>query len=163
MGHPVFCLGPEQPLVLRNKYRDPSLGVARLRARLRCLRMTISKRRLCRSLDSVTRNDFLGEDSGVYIWGKENCTPGISGSQGDLEGLGAPRLPAFKACARRRSAKAFCRYRALIGKGLLPIFIVSALPGWRPKSKEGTRTRVQKHCPLPLPVDHRSRDCCEKL
>jgi hypothetical protein len=41
MEHPVFCLGPDQSLVLPNRYRDPSLGFARLRVRLRYLRMTI--------------------------------------------------------------------------------------------------------------------------
>jgi hypothetical protein len=143
MGHPVFCLGSEQPLVLRNKYRVPSLGVARLRVRLRCLRMTINHRRLCRSLDSVTRNDFLGEDSGVYFWEKENCTPVISGSQGRFGR--APRLAAFKTAARRRSAKAFCRYRPLIGKSLLPILVISALTGWRPQS--GHENRFSKTLP----------------
>jgi hypothetical protein len=34
-------VGPELLGVLRNKCRDPSLGVARLRVRLRCLGMTI--------------------------------------------------------------------------------------------------------------------------
>jgi len=65
------------------------LGVARLRARLRCLRTTINHRRLYRSLDSATRNDFLwGRLRGPTAWGKENSTPGISGSQGNLEWLG---------------------------------------------------------------------------
>jgi hypothetical protein len=77
MGRPVFCLGLDQSLVLRNKYRDPSLGVARLRARLRCLRMTIGKRRLCRSLDSVTRNDFLGEDYGALHLGEGELYAGV--------------------------------------------------------------------------------------
>ena len=110
MGHPVFCLGLDQSLVLRNDYRDPSLGVARLRARLRCLRMTIRERRLYRSPDSAMRNDFLGEDFGVYFWGTENCTPGFSVTQGRFGRVGVPR-----------AAKAFCPYRPLIGKGLLPI------------------------------------------
>ena len=35
--------------------------------------------------DSGTRNHFLGGTSGPYIWGKEKHTPGISGSQGNLE------------------------------------------------------------------------------
>ena len=64
------------------------MGVARYRARLRCLRMTVNNRRLYRSLDSATRNDFLGGNYGAYILGKENTTPGISGSQGNLEWLG---------------------------------------------------------------------------
>src|SRR5277367_986582 len=91
MGHPVFCLGLDQSLVLRNDYRDPSLGAARLRARLRCLRMTIRERRLYRSPDSAMRNDFLGEDSGVYFWGTENSTPGFSGSRGRFGRVGVPR------------------------------------------------------------------------
>jgi hypothetical protein len=73
--------------------------------RLRCLRMTIvgvlglaeggGEDRAHWSPDSATRRfwnakRFLGETSGPYIWGKENSTPGISGSQGDVEwsGLG---------------------------------------------------------------------------
>jgi hypothetical protein len=50
--------------------------------------MTVNNRRLYRSLDSATRNDFLGGNYGAYILGKENTTPGISGSQGNLEWLG---------------------------------------------------------------------------
>ena len=30
----------------------------------------------------------LGKTSGPYIWGKENSTPGVGGSQDDLEWLG---------------------------------------------------------------------------
>ena len=39
---------------------------------------------ILRREDSGTRNDFLGESSGPYIWGKEKRAPGISGSQGEL-------------------------------------------------------------------------------
>ena len=91
MGHPVFGLGPGQFLVLRNKYRDPSLGVARLRARLRCLRMTIgflgvakdSREHILHVVSlALSRETISLGKTGVYIWGKENCTPGFSGSQG---------------------------------------------------------------------------------
>jgi len=79
--------GPPTPasryLSKGTRYRDPSLGAARLRVRLRCLRMTINS---CRSLDSGARNNFLGESSGPYIWGKEKNTPGISGVKGSWSG-----------------------------------------------------------------------------
>jgi hypothetical protein len=37
---------------------------------------------ILRRKDSGTRNCFLGEISGPYIWGKEKCTPGSLGRQG---------------------------------------------------------------------------------
>ena len=37
---------------------------------------------MLRRKDSGTRNCFLGESSGPYIWGKEKCTPGSLGRQG---------------------------------------------------------------------------------
>jgi hypothetical protein len=79
-----FCLGLDQSLVLCNEYRDPSLGVARLRARLRRLRMTISKRRLCRSPDSVTQNDFLGEDCGALHLGEGELYAGVFGESREI-------------------------------------------------------------------------------
>jgi hypothetical protein len=39
-------------------------------------------------LGSESGNDFLGGTAGPYIWGKENSTPGVGGSQGNLEWLG---------------------------------------------------------------------------
>jgi len=59
--------------------------------------MTINNRRLYRILDSATRNDFLGEDFGALHLGKENCTPGISGSQGNFRKSGDRRdVPEFR-------------------------------------------------------------------
>src|SRR5580700_6788348 len=48
----------------RHKYRDPSLGVARLRARLRCLRMTIDEGR------SVVAVEALRHPKSCF-WGLE--------------------------------------------------------------------------------------------
>ena len=45
---------------------------------------------ILRRKDSGTRNYFLGETSGPYIWGKEKCTLGISGRQGGLAPVLAP-------------------------------------------------------------------------
>lgn len=42
---------------------------------------------ILRRKDSRTRNHFLGDTSGPYIWGKEKHTPGVSGSQEELESL----------------------------------------------------------------------------
>ena len=110
MGHPVFCLGMDQSLVLRNKYRDPSLGVARLGARLRCLRMTISKRRLGRSLDSVTRNNFLGGNCGaLLLGGRRNVRWGFRGVKGIWGGWVRALVP-----LRLRSGQAL-RGLSLIG------------------------------------------------
>jgi hypothetical protein len=39
---------------------------------------------ILRRKDFGTRNDFLGESSGPYIWGKEKCTLGSWGRQGEL-------------------------------------------------------------------------------
>src|SRR5580700_798589 len=80
------------PFHVATRYRDPSLGVARLRVRLRCLRMTINR---CRGLDSGSRNDFFGEVRGPIL-GEGEQYSGISGSQGSwgvvkvwsLRGLG---------------------------------------------------------------------------
>jgi len=47
---------------------------------------------ILRHKDSGTRNCFLGETSGPYIWGKEKHTPGSRASQGVVEeGVGSLR------------------------------------------------------------------------
>jgi hypothetical protein len=43
--------------------------------------------------DSGTRNDFLGGTSGPYIWGKEKCTPGSLGRQGNPLRVGRALVP----------------------------------------------------------------------
>jgi hypothetical protein len=82
-----ISVGPDQSGALRNQYRDPSLGVARCRARLRCLRMTVNNRRLYRSLNSATRNDFLGEDYGALrLGGRRTVLRGLRGVKGIWSG-----------------------------------------------------------------------------
>jgi hypothetical protein len=74
------------PFHVATRYRDPSLGVARLRVRLRCLRMTINR---CRGLDSGSRNDFFGEVRGPTSWGRrtDSADFGESRELGRGEGL----------------------------------------------------------------------------
>jgi hypothetical protein len=126
MGHPIFCLGPDQSLVLRGKYRDPSLGVARLRARLRCLRMTINRRRLYRSLDSAMRNDFLGEGCGaLHLGGRRTVLLGLRGVKGIRRDLVKALVP-----LRLRSGQALRGLNRIFGlaawlKPCLPIGLMS--------------------------------------
>jgi hypothetical protein len=53
---------------------------------------------ILRRKDSGTRNCFLGESSGPYIWGKEKCTLGISGRQEDLISASGDRMRAHIQC-----------------------------------------------------------------
>ena len=79
----VGPISPERSATSAEILRWESLACARLR----CLRMTINHRRLYRSLDSATRNDFLGGNYGaLHLGGRRTVLRGSRGVKGIWSG-----------------------------------------------------------------------------